>query len=257
MLVDIKKPLGLVTNANGFAGPAAVDSLIAAGFHVLAHDQDFQDQGVWLKFSKDRGPISPLSCSDPQSIIKGLKIHNYEVKVVISNDHTPAPAFDPVTAPIDNFRLHFQTLMQWPFELIRGMMPLMGSWGGGNIVMITSNRMRLPLSGGAFADAARAGANAMMASLARDCAPYQICLNAIAPNFLYSEAYYPRALFKESEIGKAYINSLLPLGRLAEPEEIGEVITFLATVKTRFLTGAIIEFSGGWPHGPSRPTLKV
>jgi NAD(P)-dependent dehydrogenase (short-subunit alcohol dehydrogenase family) len=97
----------------------------------------------------------------------------------------------------------------------------------------------------------------MMASLARDCAPYQICLNAIAPNFLYSEAYYPRALFKESEIGKAYINSLLPLGRLAEPEEIGEVITFLATVKTRFLTGAIIEFSGGWPHGPSRPTLKV
>jgi 3-oxoacyl-[acyl-carrier protein] reductase len=45
----------------------------------------------------------------------------------------------------------------------------------------------------------------------------------------------------------------VPAGRLGRPDEIGELIRFLATTKARFLTGAIIDFNGGWPASAPRP----
>lgn len=81
-----------------------------------------------------------------------------------------------------------------------------------------------------------------------------VTVNAVGPNFLYSEAYYPSALFRDTKRGRDYVRRSVPVGRLAEREEIGEVIAFLATAKTRFLTGSIIEFSGGWPFGEARPS---
>ncbi len=62
------------------------------------------------------------------------------------------------------------------------------------VVMITSNRTRLPMPGGAIPDAARAALNALVKSLSLELAPDGIPVNAIAPNFLYSETYFPRAL---------------------------------------------------------------
>ena len=75
----------------------------------------------------------------------------------------------------------------------------------------------------------------------------------MAPNFLYSEAYYPKAVFKESTAGRDYVRDSVPLGRLGEPREMGELIVFLAGAKARFLTGAVIDFAGGWPVGAARP----
>ncbi|MFZ4808308.1 MAG: hypothetical protein ACOYLQ_13710 [Hyphomicrobiaceae bacterium] len=45
----------------------------------------------------------------------------------------------------------------------------------------------------------------------------------------------------------------MPAHRLGKPGEIGEVIRFPATTRARFLTGALIDFSGGWPAAPERP----
>lgn len=79
---------------------------------------------------------------------------------------------------------------------------------------------------------------------------------AIAPNDLYSEAYYPRARYVDDAAGHAYIEQVVPAGRLARPEEIGELIGYLATMQGSFMTGAIIDFSGGWPVAlaPPRPS---
>ena len=84
-------------------------------------------------------------------------------------------------------------------------------------------------------------------------APYGIPVNAIAPNYLYSETYYPRVRFVDDAAGRAYIKQVVPAGRLARPEEIGELILYLATMQGTFLTGAIIDFSGGWPVGVPPP----
>lgn len=250
-----QKPIGLVSNATGFAGPPAVQALLDAGFHVLAHDAVFADPQVWTSFASARTDLEPIHAGEPETIIAQIRESGREIAALVSNDHHPAPSYPVDTAPLDELRRNVETLVEFPFRLVRAVLPAMRRRGGGNVVMVTSNRTRLPLSGAAFPDAARAAANALVRSLAIDCAKDGIIVNAVAPNFLYSEAYYPSAVFKSGETGRAYVRQSVPVGRLAEPHEIGEVIAFLATVKTRFLTGAVIEFSGGWPFGPPRPSV--
>jgi NAD(P)-dependent dehydrogenase (short-subunit alcohol dehydrogenase family) len=43
------------------------------------------------------------------------------------------------------------------------------------------------------------------------------------------------------------------IARLADPQEIGELIRYLATMQGTFMTGAIIDFSGGWPVATQAP----
>lgn len=71
--------------------------------------------------------------------------------------------------------------------------------------MLTSNRTGLRLSDPAYPDAARAAANAMVRSLSVDIARAGIFVNAVAPNFLYRETYYPKAVFEKTETGRAYV----------------------------------------------------
>lgn len=243
----------LVTNATGFAGPGAVEALRQDGFRVLVHDPAFADPAAWVEFAAGRSGLEPITASMPEEVIETVFSRTERLDALVSNDHYPAPAMPPDAAPVAELRANYGKLIEYPFRLIQAALPRLRDQGGANIVMITSNRDRLPLSGGAFPDAARAGVNAMMKSLAIDCAKDGIIINAVAPNFLYSEAYYPKAFFKETEAGRAYVEDSVPVGRLADPSEIGEVITFLATAKTRFMTGAMIEFSGGWPFAPARP----
>ena len=63
-----------------------------------------------------------------------------------------------------------------------------------------------------------------------------------------------RARFIDDPAGRAYVQSTVPAGRLARPEEIGELIRYLASMKGNFLTGSIIDVSGGWPAGAPRPS---
>ena len=243
----------LVSNATGFAGPPAVTALLEAGFRVLAHDEAFTDAQAWQGFAQGRANLEPIAAAAPEAVVAAALDRADTLAAIVSNDHFPAPAYPPDAAPIEALRGNYQRLVEFPFRLIQAALPRLRAQGGANIVLITSNRMRLPLAGSAFADAARAAVNAMVRSLAVDCAGDGITVNAVAPNFLYSEAYYPRAYFIETEAGRDYVRRNVPVGRLADPAEIGEVIAFLATAKARFLTGAIVDFSGGWPFGAARP----
>lgn len=248
------RKFALVTNVSGYAGPPAVQAMLDAGFHVLAHDRAFADAAAWSAFKAGRLDLTPISAVEPEAVVSEALTHGGSLHALVSNDHHPAPAFTLDNAPVDELRLNLDKLVEFPFRLVRSALPALKQQSG-NVVMITSNRTRLPLSGGAFPDAARAAVNALVRSLAIDCAKDGVVVNAVAPNFLYSEAYYPKALFRETEHGRGYVRQSVPVGRLAEPQEIGEVIAFLATAKTRFMTGAIIEFSGGWPFAPARPSL--
>ena len=248
-----RTPVALVTNATDFAGRPAVDALVGAGFRVLAHDRGFADPTVWAGFSAAHPGAERLDAAEPADCVAHALAMAGVIDVIVSNDHHPARQVATEAAPLEELRTSLERLVVDPFALVQAALPHLKARARGTIVMITSNRTRLPMPGGAIPDAARAAVNALVRSLAIELAPFNIAINAIAPNFLYSEAYYPRAVFVDDPRGRAYIEANVPAGRLGKPEEIGEVIRFLATSRAAFLTGAIIDFSGGWPVGAPRP----
>ncbi|WP_232243494.1 SDR family oxidoreductase [Paraburkholderia sp. SOS3] len=242
-----------MTNATDYAGPAAVDALIAAGFVVIAHDDAFSDYVRWDAFELAHRGAKRVGATAASDIIDVAWEMHGRVDAIISNDHFPAIQRPISDTTSDDLRDTLETLLVRPFALVRAAVPRLRRQGTGNVVMITSCRTRLPIPGAAIPDAARAAANALVRSFATELAPHAIAINAIAPNFLYSEAYYPRAVFIDDAGGREFVRTYVPVGRLGEPAEIGELIAYLASTSSRFLTRAVIDFAGGWPTAPLRP----
>lgn len=88
--------------------------------------------------------------------------------------------------------------------------------------------------------ASKAGLNAMSQSLAQALAKYQIFVGVVAPGFVETEMV---ADLLNSEAGEA-IRAQSPLNRVATPEEVAQAILFLASGKTMFATGCILDING-------------
>lgn len=246
-------PTALVTNALEFAGPPAVESLLAAGFRVAVHDRRFCEDGARAAYGDEFPGRIVLAAQEPSAIVSAAWDALGGLDVVVSNDAFPAIHGPIEDADVDDLRVTLERLVVFPFALAKACIPRLKDRPGARVVMITSNRTRLPMRGGAIPDAARAALNALMRSYSLELAPHEVPVNAIAPNYLYSETYYPKAVFVDDAKGRGFVEQVVPVGRLARPEEIGELVRYLATTKGTFMTGALIDFSGGWPVAPDRP----
>lgn len=246
-------PAALVTNALEFAGPPAVAALLDAGFRVVSHDASFTAADARTAYAAAHPGVIVLPEQSPESVVESAWTQAGGLDVIVSNDAYRAVHGPIEDANLDDLRTTLEQLVVFPFALAKAAIPRLKTRPGARVVMITSNRTRLPLRGGAIPDAARAALNALVRSLSLELAPYSVPVNAIAPNYLYSETYYPRAVFVDDPRGRAFVEQVVPVGRLAEPREIGELVRYLATSQGTFMTGAIIDFSGGWPAAPSRP----
>jgi NAD(P)-dependent dehydrogenase (short-subunit alcohol dehydrogenase family) len=76
--------------------------------------------------------------------------------------------------------------------------------------------------------------------MAKALAPYNISVFAVAPGFVNTDMV---THIMESELGDE-IRAQSPLNRIAEPEEIANLTAFLASEKTEYLTGSIIDING-------------
>ena len=243
----------LVTNALDFVGPPAVQALLEDGYKVLAHDPAFTSASARDAFESSHEGASALDVEEPEGIIAAARSHGGRIDVLVSNDCYPAIHTPVEEASIDDLGATLDRLVIWPFRLLKAAIPMLKEQRSGNVVMVTSCRTELPMPGGAIPDAARAAANALVQSLSLELAPYNVPVNAIAPNFLYSEAYFPKEKFIDDPAGRAFVESVVPAGRLGDPAEIGELVSYLANMTGSFHTGTIIKFAGGWPAAPTRP----
>ena len=94
--------------------------------------------------------------------------------------------------------------------------------------------------GGADYCASKAAVQAITRSLAMELGPCGINVNAVAPGVTNTPMH--EGLW---EMAEAYYQNSVPLGRLAEPEDIADVVAFLATDAARYITGQTIHVNGG------------
>ncbi len=112
---------------------------------------------------------------------------------------------------------------------------------GGRIVSIASVAGLVGIHGQANYAAAKAGVIGMTRSLAKEFARRQITVNAVAPGVVQT------AMLGEikPEVMAEYLKQI-PLGRLARPEDVANVVLFLASEESSYITGQVIPVTGGW-----------
>jgi NAD(P)-dependent dehydrogenase (short-subunit alcohol dehydrogenase family) len=114
--------------------------------------------------------------------------------------------------------------------------------GAGRIINIASDSALIPAANGAHYCASKAGVVALTKSLALALAPHGILVNAIAPGL--TDTAQPRYGMTEEEIA-AYGRENIPLGRIAQPEDIARAALFLTSDLSGFVTGQTIFVNGG------------
>lgn len=110
----------------------------------------------------------------------------------------------------------------------------------GNIVNIASVSGIHPLAGQTNYAAAKAGVIGFTKSLAKEVAPYNIRVNAVAPGFIETDM---TAGFNEKTREKFL--AMIPLHRFGTPEEVSQAVLFLLSEESRYITGQAIQLDGG------------
>jgi NAD(P)-dependent dehydrogenase (short-subunit alcohol dehydrogenase family) len=252
-----KRSVALITNVEDFVGPPAVEALVEADFEVFCHDRSFVDEAIRQSYQAGHPGVRVLASQEPGRIVADVLAAAGAIHVLVSNDSYPAIVGAVEEASATDLQATLDALVVMPFCLVGAVVPHFKRLGGGTIIMITSPRAKLPVPGGSIPDAAREGANALVRSFARELAPYNIAVNAVAPNYFANEMYYPKARFVDDAEGRAFVARMVPAGRLGQPAEIAELIRFLATTNARFMTGSTLDFTGGWPVSPLPPQQSV
>ena len=116
--------------------------------------------------------------------------------------------------------------------------------GGGKQVHLGSVRTLLGLRGRGYAayTAAKGGLGTMCKQLAAELAPHRINVNVVAPTFVRTAQV---AAMLADEQFYAALNARIPLGRVAEPEEVMQAVLFFVAPASNFITGQILYVDGG------------
>ena len=129
-----------------------------------------------------------------------------------------------------------------PLKIIQCLNDKMGKNCLGHIVNISSIWSFISKEGRCGYSIAKAGINGMTRTLALEFAPKNILINSVAPGYVNTE------LTKQNNTPEdlANIASLIPLQRLAEPEEIANLVYFLSSDMNTYITGQTIIIDGGY-----------
>ncbi|MFW6240091.1 MAG: SDR family oxidoreductase [Thermodesulfobacteriota bacterium] len=228
-----------------YTGPGVVPVLTRLGCRVIGHDRSFGDPAKRAEYG-ETGNVHPIAAQSPEEIAAELELIGPVTRFVFNDAH-PNAAKNFEEIEVEEFRAAYSALPEFPFRLCQLILPGLKRAKSGAIVFITSARQLQPEPGFAVATSVRAGAAALALAVAREAAPFGIQVNAIQPNYLYSEMYYPKARFIEDPEGREKIARIVPAGRLGQPEEFCELVAFYISGRSPFTTGQVINFTGGWP----------
>ncbi len=126
----------------------------------------------------------------------------------------------------------------------RAVLPDMLAQRWGRIINIASDAARVGLAGQAVYAAAKGAVVAFTKSLAREVAAGGVLVNAVSPGPVGTPPL--QRLFQRQPEYAEQLQAEIPLGRVAEPEEVAAAVAYLASDDAGYITGQVISVNGGW-----------
>ena len=233
----------LVTGASGGIGAAIVRKLRAAGARVVAADRDVS--GIEAEAHLP-GDLLDSAYADglPQAAADALG----GLDIVVNNAGVITRG--PVTETSDaDWKLSVGVNVEAPFRICRAAIPIMAAAGGGAIVNVASCWGLRPGPNHAVYCMTKAAIASLTQCMGMDHARQGIRINAVCPNEVNTPmlrtGFAKRGFDPDTAV--AELGKTVPLGRIAEPEDIADVVLFLVSEKARYMCGSLVEINGGKP----------
>jgi 3-oxoacyl-[acyl-carrier protein] reductase len=239
------QPVALVTGGGTGIGAACCRALAAEGFRVGVHYRSSEEKAMKLVAELPGGFAVKADLSKPEDIdalVRHLKNEAGRVDVLVNN------AGYNVNAPVLTMKLAdydaIANLGRGTWYLTKMILRrFMFRKGTGRIINISSvvghtgNPGQIPYT------MAKAGLDAFTKSLAQEMAGKDILVNSVAPGFIDTD------MTEElPEEVRAAILARIPQGRMGSPDEIADVVVFLAT-RGSYVNGTVIHVNGGMYGG--------
>jgi len=252
--MNLQGKTALVTGASRGIGRATALALAAAGAKVLVHyARAVQEADAVVATIRSNGGHAEALGADlsapsgPETLaaeVKALLAGSRLDILVLNASVSKAAPLAAYTAPdIDAL---FATNVRGPFLLVQQLVPLLGE--GSNIVVVTSAVARMVVgkpgveNPSILAYASTKGAlETLVKNWAAMLGPQGIRVNAVAPGIIDTDM----SNFTKTEAGRDQALSLQALKRIGKPEDVADVIAFVASDAARWITGASIPADGG------------
>jgi 3-oxoacyl-[acyl-carrier protein] reductase len=252
-MTTLQNKTALVTGASRGIGHATAVALAEAGAHVLVHygrsAQEAESLVAAIQAKGGRANAISADLGTP----KGAEQLAEQVRAIVGDrlDVLVSNAGISKSAPIAAYTLEdfdnlFATNVRSPFFLVQQLLPVLGE--GSNIIMITSAVARTVVGKPGLENPsilAYASTKGALETLVRNWAailgPRGIRVNAVAPGVIDTDM----SNFTKTEAGREIALGMQALKRLGKPEDIADVVAFIASDAARWITGASIPVDGG------------
>jgi 3-oxoacyl-[acyl-carrier protein] reductase len=261
MDLGLKGKVAVVAGSSQGLGRAIADALAAEGADLVinSRSQDKLD-AVRAEIMESTGArVEAVACDltapdGASQLIEAAEAAFGRVDILVTNTGgPPAGMFEDHSAEVWSQAIaqNFESVV----NLVRAALPGMKERRWGRIVNVTSISVKQPVEGLILSNSLRAGVTGFAKTVSNEVGRFNVTVNNVLPGYTRTERliHLAEAVAERDDttVDAAYEGwaEEIPMGRLADPPELGAVAAFLCSEQASYVTGQSIAVDGGWIKG--------
>lgn len=249
---DLSGKVALVTGASRGIGEAAARLLAAHGAHVIVSSRKAEAcEAVAQSILAEGGSAEALAChigdlAQISALFADIEARHGRLDILVNNAATN-PHFGPITeTDPEAFQKTVDVNIRGYFFMSSAGIKLMARNGGGAVVNVASVNGVIPGAFQGIYSITKAAVISMTKAFAKECAAQGVRVNALLPGA--TDTKFAAALIHNKAILDKALEHV-PMGRVAQPEEMAGAVLYLASPAASYVTGACLAADGGYLLG--------
>lgn len=256
MELNLKNKVALVVASSQGLGKAIATQLVKEGTNVMLTSRDAGKLETVMKELQEIGegkvayyPADIMNVENIKSLVQKTLDTFGKIDILVNNaGGPPGGTFEQFSD--EEWQKAFELNLLSYIRVIREVLPYLKQEGG-RIINIASSSIKQPIPGLILSNTFRLGIVGLTKTLAEELAPYNILINTVAPGRIATERVFfldqmkAEKLSVTREVIAEESRKTIPLKRYGTPEEFANVVTFLVSGASTYMTGSSFLVDGG------------